>query len=537
MIAHLLQSTIFAAAAALLTLTLRRNSARARFWIWLIASLKFLVPFTWLTQLGATLASRFGGPAVVTRMFVIVEERRGPLSNANLVPAGDWPNLATIAFALWTLGTLALTVAWIVRLRRVAAIVRRSELLESGREIDALQRLGAPARLEVRHCHSLLEPGVFGLLRPVLLLPAGIAEHLDDAQLDSILAHELCHVRHRDNVYASVHMLIEAAFWFHPLVWWLGARMVEERERACDEEVLRAGSEPGTYAESILKVCRFYLESPLVCVAGVTGADLRKRIEEIVTHRPVQTLTFRHKLLLSTAGIAALATPLAYGTLTRPRPELSYSTAAQPRVAALAPGTVQRSAAGDQRSFIQSTPDGRIVATNVTLKTLTAFAWNVRDHQISGGPHWLDSDRFDVAAASGGGDPRLAMRSLLESRFQLSVRQEARNVPILTLTVDGNGPGRRESSSEPGKLDRNISIGPGTLEGHTVAMAYLAQALSRQLGRTVVDRTGLAGNYDLKLKWTPDNVSNAVHEQLGLKLEPGTGPVDFVVVQNAQKLN
>jgi len=63
-------------------------------------------------------------------------------------------------------------------------------------------------------------------------------------------------------------------FWFHPLVWWIGAQMVEERELACDEDVLRLGNQPSVYAESILKVCQFYLESPLVCMAGVTGADL-----------------------------------------------------------------------------------------------------------------------------------------------------------------------------------------------------------------------------------------------------------------------
>ena len=59
-------------------------------------------------------------------------------------------------------------------------------------------------------------------------------------QLEAVIAHELCHVRHRDNLIAAIHMFVETVFWFHPLVWWIGKRMVEERERACDEEVLRA---------------------------------------------------------------------------------------------------------------------------------------------------------------------------------------------------------------------------------------------------------------------------------------------------------
>ena len=75
-------------------------------------------------------------------------------------------------------------------------------------------------------------------------------------------------------------MVVQAIFWFHPLVWWIGARLVDERERACDEDVIRLGSEPEVYAESILKTCEFYVESPLACVAGVTGSDLKKRIEQ-----------------------------------------------------------------------------------------------------------------------------------------------------------------------------------------------------------------------------------------------------------------
>src|SRR5678816_2318185 len=123
-----------------------------------------------------------------------------------------------------------------------------------------------------------LEPGVFGIVRPVLLWPRDIETRLDDAQVRAILAHELAHVRRRDNLFAAVHMVVEAIFWFHPLVWWIGSRLVEERELACDEEVLRMGCEPTDYVQGILKVCRFYTESPLPCISGVTGADIKKRL-------------------------------------------------------------------------------------------------------------------------------------------------------------------------------------------------------------------------------------------------------------------
>ena len=94
-------------------------------------------------------------------------------------------------------------------------------------------------------------------------------------------------------------MFVETVFWFHPLVWWIGKRMVEERERACDEEVLRLGSEPQVYAEGILNVCKLYMESPLACVSGVTGANLKKRIEAIMSNRAVVQIELRKE---SSAG-------------------------------------------------------------------------------------------------------------------------------------------------------------------------------------------------------------------------------------------
>jgi bla regulator protein blaR1 len=77
--------------------------------------------------------------------------------------------------------------------------------------------------------------------------------------------------------------VVEAAFWFHPVVWWMERRLVEERERACDEAVVQLGGEPGSYAEGLLKACRFCVESPLVCVSGITGASLNRRIVFLMT--------------------------------------------------------------------------------------------------------------------------------------------------------------------------------------------------------------------------------------------------------------
>jgi beta-lactamase regulating signal transducer with metallopeptidase domain len=130
---------------------------------------------------------------------------------------------------------------------------------------DALRRLEANAGvsrpMQVVRSQSSLEPGVFGITSPTLVWPSRIDEHLSADQIDAILAHEIMHVRRRDNLAAAAHMAVQAAFWFHPLVWWLGTKLIDERERACDEAVLGAGREPHN-AESILKTCQLLVESP-----------------------------------------------------------------------------------------------------------------------------------------------------------------------------------------------------------------------------------------------------------------------------------
>jgi TonB family protein len=147
----------------------------------------------------------------------------------------------------------------------------------------------------------------------VLLLPRGIAEHLTRAQLEAVLEHELSHWRRRDNLTAAVHMLVEAVFWFHPLVWWIGARLVAERERACDEAVVRAGHDGRIYAEGILNVCERYVASAFKCAAGISGADLKSRVVEIARNRVMSALPMEKKLLLGSLALATVLVPIVFG--------------------------------------------------------------------------------------------------------------------------------------------------------------------------------------------------------------------------------
>jgi uncharacterized protein (TIGR03435 family) len=160
-----------------------------------------------------------------------------------------------------------------------------------------------------------MEPGVFGIIRPVLLWPERIAPHMDDVHLESVLAHEVCHVQRWDNLTSAIHMLVEAIFWFHPVVWWVERQLVKERERACDEAVLQLGNEAAVYAESILNVCKFYTESPIACVSGVTGSELKQRIARILSGQGVRKLDLWRKAMLALACVLAVGVPLAAGSL------------------------------------------------------------------------------------------------------------------------------------------------------------------------------------------------------------------------------
>ncbi len=251
---------------------------------------------------------------------------------------------ATLA-AIWFVGAGVVLVVWASRWRMVRKTLREAEPAYEGRETEILRRLerklpsGAKAlsgfdecygtaeavplskarrslvrgAVELRLSRERMEPGIVGVFRPALLWPEELSERLDDEHIKAILAHEWMHVRRRDNLTAALHMLVEALFWFHPAVWWMERRMVAERESACDEAVVELGSGAEAYAESLLKVCRFCVESPLACVAGVTGADLKRRVVEIMTARAMCRLTWPKKLLLGGAAVCVAAVPVVLG--------------------------------------------------------------------------------------------------------------------------------------------------------------------------------------------------------------------------------
>jgi TonB family protein len=298
---HLWQSTLAVGAITALAATLRNHGAHVRYWLWFSASVKFLVPFSLLTLLGSKLGVAHAPLLDVATWPATLGVLAEPMPRTT-----SWSALAVALVGIWALGALAVAGSWIGQTRHVRALLRAA--------VPCTTPLPSCGRaLEARISPALVEPSLVGISRPVLLLPLGLAEVLTSTQLDAVLAHELAHWRRRDNLTAAVQMLVEALVWFHPLVWWIGARLIEERERACDEAVLRAGHDGRTYAEGILNVCEHYVASTLKCSAGVSGADLKRRVVEIGRNRPMSELSIAKKVLLASFALAAVIGPIFFG--------------------------------------------------------------------------------------------------------------------------------------------------------------------------------------------------------------------------------
>jgi bla regulator protein blaR1 len=570
---HLWQSTLFAGVVALLTLALRKNSPRVRYALWFSTSVKFLIPFSLLIGIGSHLAQP-RSPASRGFSFVIQEISEPFAPTIRAVAPALSPHGLTAAssllpaflFAAWLCGCATVLFRWWSQWRRVVAAVREGQVARAGREFQVLERLkrdrAIARRVDLVISKSALEPGIVGVLRPIMLLPSGMSDRLTDAQLEAILTHELCHVRRRDNLAAAVHVLVETIFWFYPLVWWIGARLVDERERACDEEVLKLGNEPHAYAEGILQVCEFYLESPLVCVSGVTGSNLKERIEAIMIHRAARKLDLGRKLLLAIAGATAIAGPLVMGLL-NPVPSRAQSQVATPAASPIETVSIKPSASSANFISVRRTANvsgpSEFTATGTTLAQLLAAAYDMNSNfQVSGGPAWVNSAKYDVSIKDPAGDRAMPdLQNALADRFKLTFHRETSEQPGYDLVVGSGGPKLTEVPAGNVTPEKSrMFFASGHMIATQATMEEFARALSSQTARPVVDKTGLTGVYDFALDWTmtppqpnqsgtafrapsPESVASllkAVPEQLGLELKPQTAPVEMLIIDNAEQV-
>jgi uncharacterized protein (TIGR03435 family) len=218
---------------------------------------------------------------------------------------------------------------------------------------------------------------------------------------------------------------------------------------------------------------------------------------------------------------------------------------------------------------------GRFTATNLTLKILISFAYKVQGFEVSGGPGWIGSDRYDVTARAadtniGVEQYRLMLQALLADRFKLAVHRETKEMPVYALLPGKGGPRLPEADPKGCVTSGQSSLpacggfftGPSSLDGRKMAMPQFVDALSIVLGRRVIDKTGFTGTFDIHLEFSPEgtaldrrgpgdagspvnagnpdtsrpSIFTAVQEQLGLKLESQKAPAEVLVIDHVERV-
>lgn len=249
---------------------------------------------------------------------------------------------------------------------------------------------------------------------------------------------------------------------------------------------------------------------------------------------------------------------------------LACATWAQPQTAPTRfdVATIKPNAANDNRFALRGLPGGALSATGVPLKMLLMEAYSVQAFQISGEPDWVNIARWDIEAKVDGFRGRLSqaqyvamLRGLLEDRFQLKIRRETKEMPLYALVIGRGGSKLTTHTGETPAPGQAVRSGRGLFTVKKGGIAPLASQLERQLARTVIDQTGLTGEYDYMLEWTPEpgqggpesiglppqaeapaqaeskgpSIFTALQEQLGLRLESQKGPVEIIVIERVEK--
>jgi len=488
----------------------------------------------------------------------------------------------------WLAGVLLLlarvAAGWwrVRRLHQTALKAMRSTWQHAADRIAG--RLGLARVIRVVELSAVDVPLVVGCLRPIVVLPVAALSQLNAAQVEAILAHELAHVRRHDYLVNLMQTVAETLLFYHPAVWWLSARIRDEREHCCDDVAVAVCGDAAGYAAALTEL-EAWRNGELSLAAAATGGSLLNRVRRIL-HVEISDDSRTSAVTVGLAALAVVAT-VGVNIVAQSAPTESPKF----EVASVRPNT-----SGDNKMMSQVLPGGRYNGINIPPRLLIMNSYGLQEQQLVGAPPWISSERFDIVAKAEGdlGPPvsrdtpstlQLMIRALLEDRFKLKVHREPREVPIYALvlarpdgklgsglavsTVDCEALAAARRNAPPAEVPKpgerpqcGARVGFGELTTGGQPMLELVSLLSATVGRSVVDRTGLTGRYDITLRWTPDRVLQraagtapsepirvngveidpngpsiftALQEQLGLKLESERGTVEALVIDHIER--
>lgn len=484
----------------------------------------------------------------------------------------------TGAMVFWTRLAGGLVIA--ARMRSVRVRSAPPEWQHALKELSVRIGLSASVRLLVS---ALVEaPVVVGWLRPVVLVPVGVLSGLPVAHLEALLLHELAHIKRRDYLVNILQSAAEALLFYHPAIWWVSGHIRAERELCCDDVAVSIGGDVLSYARALAQL---ELSRPApYAAAAANGGSLADRIARLLGQpRP----SVRSGLGPCVLALAILLVTAAVGLFGQSGANSAFQAVSIKR------NTANWSEPTHHPMGVGLQPTG-MNAANASLRLLIQFAY--ADHAsthslplpasvVVGGPEWIGSIRYDIAAQSpSNANPAqswTALQALLADRFKLKLHRETRELPVYQLAAAMNGvkmPAAKEVDCVsfppgtpprhvPGKVDCGYVSGPFSefgashlrLTGSKVRIMDLIKELTVLLDRPVLDKTGFKSEFDLNLIFTRDtslmglprlggprgstpptdsslpSLPAALEQQLGLKLAPAKHPIEVLVIDHAEQ--
>lgn len=516
-------------------------------------------------SIAATFTTPMSAPQANSTRFISVS------LTSNAAHTRTWPFLAWVD-AIWFTGVTAFSLRLFgscMLAERLRHRMVRPASAEWQRTLDRFKTrvdISRPVRLLVSG--ALRAPAAIGWLRPIVLVPAGVLTGLPAEQIEALMVHELAHIRRHDYLLHILQSALEAAFFYHPAVWWISGHMRAERELCCDDIAVSITGDAVIYARALSQFDSASWLWPAVIAAN--GGSLVSRIARLLG-KPSTT-----RKPSNWAGTASASILLAIGAWA-----VFAQTTARPQFEV---ASIKPSSSG---SIMNVRPlPGRLTADS-SVQILVQYAYGVQPFQVAGASGWMQAEPYRIEATAPANTSRdqmfLMLQSLLENRFQLNTHRETRDLPVYTLVAAKSGlrlpipkeggcvDSAAEASTEwaggrmaaPGEVQSGkaqcgsaeVILGPtgARMQGSKVAMPELIRRLSMLLDRSVVDKTGFTGQFSLQLDFAPDDTTpsmpppppnsgisgqslpQALREQLGLQLESARGPVEVIVIDHAER--